>query len=248
MRQRPDSISELQSNRNNVFQLHLLITAAKRRHHDVRISEKPADRHDRVIWSARDMVINEYAHLSPLELCELTRHLTRSEQDIEKSLAACEKRVREAGEDRPDPIRKRLFFLLLKHRRQRRAVEKALATSENADRNQPFCLDGDSTAASSSMSVAAPGAACPTTDAHPDPGENLRKKDPTFYSTGSTLCIFESDEGRAPHVPAGVPRRTRDWRVHVHGVTARIRAACTRLLAALAGRPRFDLPGRQSTS
>lgn len=84
------------------------------------------------------MVINEYAQLSPLELCELARHLTRSERDIEERLAAREKRVREAGEDRADPVRKRLFFLLLKHRRQRRAVEKVLATSENADRNQPF--------------------------------------------------------------------------------------------------------------
>ena len=129
------------------------------------------------------MVINEYTHLSRLKLCELISHLTRSEHDVEERLAAREKQVREAGGDQPDPIRKRLFFLLLKHKIQRRDAEKTLATRENTDRTQSLCLEGHAVAASSSISVAAPGTACPITEAHPDSAGNRRKQDPAFYST-----------------------------------------------------------------
>jgi len=86
------------------------------------------------------MPTNEYTHLSLAKLCELSRHLTRSEQDMEERLAAREKQVREAGEDKPDPVRKRLFFLLLSHWRQRQAVERELAIRENTDRARPFSL------------------------------------------------------------------------------------------------------------
>ena len=47
----------------------------------------------------------------------------------------------------PDPVRKRLFFLLLKHREQRRAAEKELAMRASADTSQPFLLEGNATAA-----------------------------------------------------------------------------------------------------
>ena len=82
------------------------------------------------------MVMDKYQRLRWLKLCELSTHLTRSEQDLEERLAAREQQVREAGDDKPDPIRKRLFFLLLKHRSQRRAVDEALATREDADESQ----------------------------------------------------------------------------------------------------------------
>ena len=190
------------------------------------------------------MVINEYTHLSPLKLCELIRHLTRSEQDVGERLAAREKQVREAGADKPDPVRKRLFFLLLKLGRQRRAVEKALATRDNA---QPLFLEGYATTTSNSMSVAAAATACRTADAHPDSAENLRKEDPASYSTSPTRCIFESGEAAAAHVPAKVPCRTGESRIHVRGVPARLRAVCTRLQVALAW-PRVALPATRSTS
>ena len=123
-----DPISEFQSNRNDVFQLGPLITVNKRRHHDDRNGAKPADRHDRATRSARDiMAIDKYTHLSRPKLGELIRHLARSEQDMEERLAAREKQVRESAEVNPDPVRKRLFFLLLKHREQRRAAKKELA-------------------------------------------------------------------------------------------------------------------------
>src|SRR6185369_13226499 len=78
--------------------------------------------------SARDiMAIDRRTHLNRLKLGELIRHLARSEQDMEERLAAREKQV--GAEDSPDPVRKRLFFLLLKHRGQRRAAEEALANA-----------------------------------------------------------------------------------------------------------------------
>jgi len=73
------------------------------------------------------MAIDRRTHLNRLKLGELIRRLARSEQDMEERLAAREKQVR--AEDSPDPVRKRLFFLLLKHRGQRRAAEEALANA-----------------------------------------------------------------------------------------------------------------------
>jgi len=75
------------------------------------------------------MAIDRRTHLNRLKLGELIRHLARSEQDMEERLAAREKQVREVAEHSPDPVRKRLFFLLLKHRGQRRAAEEALANA-----------------------------------------------------------------------------------------------------------------------
>ena len=192
------------------------------------------------------MVIDKYPHLSRLKLRELSRHLTRSEQDMEERLAAREKQVHEAGEDKPDPVRKRLFFLLLKHRSQRRAVDEALATRENIDRTRSLFLERHPTAASTLMAVAAPDMARLTTNEHPEAAENPRKTDPAFYSTSSTRCILESGGARAPHVPARVPRRTRESRIN--GVLARLRAAFTRMFAVLAQSLRFAIPGRRSTS
>ena len=192
------------------------------------------------------MVIDKYPHLSRLKLCELSRHLTRSEQDMEERLAAREKQVREAGEDKPDPIRNRLFFLLLKHRRQRQAVDEALASRENTDRASSLFLEHHAAAVSSSMAVAAPDIACLTTDEHPDAAENPPKTDPAFYSTSSTRCILESGGARAPHVPARAARRMRESRIH--GVPARLHAAFTRMFAVLAQCLRFAIPERRSTS
>ena len=192
------------------------------------------------------MVIDKYPYLSRLKLCELSRHLTRSEQDMEQRLAAREKQVREAGEDKPDPIRKRLFFLLLKHRSQRRAVDEALATPENIDRTRSLFLERHATAMPSFMAVAAPDMARLTTDEHGSAAETPRKTDPAFHSTSSTRRILESGGARAPHVPARVPRRTRKSRIH--DVPARLRAAFTRMLAALARCSLFAVPERRSTS
>ena len=72
------------------------------------------------------MIIDKYLHLDRPTLSERIRSLARSEQDMQERLAAREKQVREAAQDNPDPVRKRLFFLLLKQRKQRRAAEKAL--------------------------------------------------------------------------------------------------------------------------
>ena len=88
------------------------------------------------------MVIDKYTHLNRPKLRELIRRLARSEQDMEERLAAREKQVREAAEDNPDPVRKRLFFLLLKQRKQRRAAEKELAMRASADSSQPFLREG----------------------------------------------------------------------------------------------------------
>jgi hypothetical protein len=123
---------------------------------------------------------------------------------MEERLAAREKQVREAGEDKPDPIRKRLFFLLLKDRRQRQAVDEALASRENTDGASSLFLEHHAAAVSSSMAVAAPDIACLTTDEHPDAAENPPKTDPAFHSTSSTRRILASGGARAPHVPARV--------------------------------------------
>jgi hypothetical protein len=72
------------------------------------------------------MIIDKYLHLDRPTLSEMIRSLARSEQDMQERLAAREKQVREAAQDNPDRVRKRLFFLLLKQRKQRRAAEKAL--------------------------------------------------------------------------------------------------------------------------
>ena len=191
------------------------------------------------------MVVDKYSHLSRLKLCELSRHLTRSEQDMEERLAAREKLVREAGEDKPDPIRKRLFFLLLNYRRQRRAVDEALASRENIDRARSLFLERHPTSASTFMAVAAPDTRL-ATDEHGSAAENPRMTDPAFYATRSKPCILESGGARAPRAPARVPLRTREsW---IHGVPPRLHAAFTRMLAVLAQCPRFAIPGRRSTS
>jgi hypothetical protein len=192
------------------------------------------------------MVIDKYPHLSRLKLCELSRHLTRSEQDMEERLAAREKQVREVDDDKPDPIRKRLFFLLLKNRRQRQAVDEAMASRENTDRASSLFLERHATAVSSSMTVAAPDMARLTTAEHADSAENPRTTDPAFHSTSSTRCILESGGARAPHVPARVSRRTRESRIH--GVPPRLRTAFTRMFAVLAQCLRFAIPGGRSTS
>jgi hypothetical protein len=153
------------------------------------------------------MVIDKYPHLSRLKLCELSRHLTRSEQDMEERLAAREKQVREAGEDKPDRVRKRLFFLLLKDRRQRQAVDEALASRENTDRARSLFLERHPTVASTFMAVAAPDMARLTTDEHPDATENPPKTDPAFYSTSSRAASSDRAErarrtyrrGSSPH-------------------------------------------------
>ena len=138
-----DSIIESQSNRNDVFQLGPLITVNKRRHHADRNGTTPADRRDRLTQAARDIMVNDkYTHLNRPKLRELIGRLARSEQDMEERLAAREKQVREAAEGSPDPVRKRLFFLLLKQRKQRRAAEKELVVRASADSSQPFLRDG----------------------------------------------------------------------------------------------------------
>ena len=92
---------------------------------------------------ARDiMIIDKYLHLDRPTLSEMIRSLARSEQDMQERLTAREKHVREAAQDNPDPVRKRLFFLLLKQREQRRAAEKELAMRASADSSQPFLRDG----------------------------------------------------------------------------------------------------------
>ena len=149
------------------------------------------------------MVIDKYEHLSRLKLCELRMRLTRSEQDLEERLAAREKQVREAGEDKPDPIRKRLFFLLLKHRRQRQAVDEALASRENTDRARSLFIERHATVMSSSMAVAAPDIARRTTDEHGSAAETPPKTDPAFYSTSSTRRILESGGVRAARTVEG---------------------------------------------
>jgi len=192
------------------------------------------------------MVIDKYTHLSRIKLCELSRHLTRSEQDIEERLAAREKQLHEAGENKPDPIRKRLFFLLLKHRSQRRAVAEALATRENIDRARSLFLERHPTAASTFMAVAAADMAGLTTDEHGSAAENTRKTDPAFYTTRSKPWILESGGAHARHAPVRVPLRTRES--PIHGVPPRLHAAFTRMFAVLAQCLRFAIPGRRSTS
>ena len=182
-------------NGNNVFQRDPLIPAGDRRHHDGRTSEKPVDRHDRITWSALDMIVNEYTRLSPLQRCELIAHLRRTEQDIEERLTAREQQVRETGEDKPDPIRKRLSFLLLKQRRERRVVEAELATRENNERARSSSLGGDAIAASSAMAVVARDTTC-LTDEHPDSAQNPRKTDASLHSTSAKTRTFESGAAR----------------------------------------------------
>lgn len=111
---------------------------------------------DQITWSARAMTIDEHAHLSPAKLGELIRHLTRSEQDMQEGLTAREKHVRNAQVDKPDPIRKRFFFLLLKQSRHRRAVEPELATRDDTVGTHPFALKADPATTSTFMTVATP--------------------------------------------------------------------------------------------
>ena len=71
------------------------------------------------------MSINGYANINSRTLSERVLHLTRRERDMEERVTAWEHQVRKVGDDRPDPVRKRLVFLLLKQRRDRLAAEKA---------------------------------------------------------------------------------------------------------------------------
>jgi hypothetical protein len=96
------------------------------------------------------MALNEHMHLNLAQLRELSKHLMRSEQDMEERLTARENQAREAGEDKPDHVRKRLFFLHLGYKRQRQWAEKELATRENAQRGRSFVLDPDATAVTGS--------------------------------------------------------------------------------------------------
>jgi len=87
------------------------------------------------------MTIHEYAHLSPARLGELVGHLTRREQDTRERLAARENHVRDAEVDKPDPVRKRFFFLLLKQGRHRHAAEMALATRDSTVEARPSSVN-----------------------------------------------------------------------------------------------------------
>ena len=81
------------------------------------------------------MLITHYAHLHPTALRARARYLTRHEQEMQERLTAWERHVLD-GQDGPDPIRKRLLFLLLAQRRRRLATEKELATRQNVDRRR----------------------------------------------------------------------------------------------------------------
>lgn len=96
----------------------------------------------------------------------MSKHLTKSEQDMEERLTAREHRVREQREDTPDPIRKRLYFLLRKHSRQRQRLEEVLAARENTHKGGPLVLQGDVTAVS--ISNASHGGRTPHVRAHVD--------------------------------------------------------------------------------
>ena len=172
------------------------------------------------------MFVTDYAHLSSATLCDLVLHLTRREQDMEERLTAWENQAPEMGTDRPDPIRKRLSFLLLKQRRHRLAAEKSLATRPNTVGARSFSL-GQATAASGFMFVA------------PDtPGPDLQEHPAPVLSPRST---------REQQMPTRVDPRKRA--PPIHGVAARIREAFTGVLSAARGRrPRFALPRLRQTS
>jgi hypothetical protein len=70
----------------------------------------------------------DYANTSPETLWQRVPHLTRRERDVQERLTAWENQVPQLGEDIPDPVRKRLAFLLLKQRRHRLAAEKVEAS------------------------------------------------------------------------------------------------------------------------
>jgi hypothetical protein len=172
------------------------------------------------------MVINEYAHLDSERLRGLVGHLTRSEQDTQERLAAREKQAPKARVNKPDPIRKRLFFLLLKQRTRLRAAEDALATREQADGARSFFSKGHATATSSLK--------------HPVSAENPRNARPAFYSTISMPPVFETESSRAQDAPAPVDRRRRESRIR--DLLARLREACIVVLAMRMRHPRFALP------
>lgn len=108
------------------------------------------------------MTIDDYAYLSTAKLGELVRHLTRREQDTRERLAAREKHVRNAEVDKPDQIRKLLFFLLLKQCRHRHAAEMELATRDSTIEARPFSVTGESTA-STFVTAEASDSSCPST-------------------------------------------------------------------------------------
>ncbi len=83
------------------------------------------------------MVTNEFTHLSKESLCKLIRQMKRSEEDLRERIATRAQQVGELGDKKhatlPDPVRKRLAFLLVKWEKQRRAAESELATRETSD-------------------------------------------------------------------------------------------------------------------
>ena len=109
------------------------------------------------------MVLNEYDQLSLASLRALVRDLTRSEQDMQERLTAWDAKAEKSRADTPDPVRKRLFFLLFKQMRRRCAAEKALARRENGDSAPPLFSKGHATTSSSFMTAAARDTACRTT-------------------------------------------------------------------------------------
>ena len=158
------------------------------------------------------MFVTDYAHLSSATLCDLVLHLTRREQDMEERLTAWESQAPEMGTDTPDPIRKRLSFLLLKQRRHRLAAEKSLATRQNTVGARSFSL-GQATAASGFM-VAARDTPCPDFQEHPASARSPR-------STREQQMPTRVDPGRRASP--------------IHGVAARIREACTGAFSATRG-------------
>ena len=166
------------------------------------------------------MFVTDYAHLSSATLCDLVRDLTRREQDMEERLTAWEHQVPQVGEDGPDPIRKRLSFLLLKQRRHRLAAEKSLATRPNTVGAHFFSL-GQATAASGFM-FAAPDTPRIDLQEHPAPARSPRST-------------------REQQMPTRVDPRKRAS--PIHDVAARIREACAGAFSAARGqRPRLALP------
>ena len=151
------------------------------------------------------MTIDDYAYLSTAKLGELVRHLTRREQDTRDRLAAREKHVRNAEVDKPDPIRKLLFFLLLKQCRHRHAAEMELATRDSTVEARPFSVSGDSTA-STFITAESSDSSCPSPCEHPVSAENSLNAPSASDSTIAESSMFETGRMPAHHVPARIDR------------------------------------------
>ncbi len=83
------------------------------------------------------MATTAYAHFDTEQLCRLLMRTKRIEVDVRTRVTARADHVVEVGNDKlagtPDPVRKKLSFLLLKWERQRRDVESELATRGDPD-------------------------------------------------------------------------------------------------------------------